>query len=569
MPELTPSYATEAGSEDDSEIFLGEDHDGTYGMNLKYDGGDNKLYIGGESSGTSYGPHIAITRNDGDVGIGTSSPTTKLHIYESTDATPSSSSDGAFRIQGSSTSLTIGQNTTYNWIQTWSSQPLAINPLGNNVGIGTSSPSAKLDIHGSGALIQMENTTSNHQWEWYTSGSVGDDGIGLYDRTNSSYRLAINDDGNVGIGTTSPTEKLDVEGNARIDNGYLNVGGTSTSTTRYGVKEIYRDASWVIEDEYQAVRMYEDPSGGDALLTRPAGATSFTIYRVEYDVNALTTDADEEQWFQLQVGGNTCDDQAGTLSSWGTHCGNGTKIGKTSPMADYGWIGDDNSAFNINETVETNTTFTGSSYYLFLYGADENAGAGQVETSSIRVKIYYKYTVAAQNGDIVAGGRVYANSTKSVGDVAEHFPVNDGVEVGHIISTEPGKSNFYKLADKSYCNHLVGVISNEPSLVLNDPNEGPPVGLTGRVIVKLINSDRLILSGDFITSSNQKGLGQLASYEGPVIGYAVRDQKAGEDYVEILLQPGRYYKPDKSNELHKLEDRIIELENFIFQQSKK
>jgi hypothetical protein len=141
--------------------------------------------------------------------------------------------------------------------------------------------------------------------------------------------------------------------------------------------------------------------------------------------------------------------------------------------------------------------------------------------------------------------------------------------VGHIISTEPGKSNFYKLADKSYCNHLVGVISNEPSLVLNDPNEGPPVGLTGRVIVKLINSDRLILSGDFITSSNQKGLGQLASYEGPVIGYAVRDQKAGEDYVEILLQPGRYYKPDKSNELHKLEDRIIELENFIFQQSKK
>jgi len=37
----------------------------------------------------------------------------------------------------------------------------------------------------------------------------------------------------------------------------------------------------------------------------------------------------------------------------------------------------------------------------------------------------------------------------------------------------------------------------------------------------------------------------------------------------MLLQPGRYYKPDKSDKLNKLEDRIRELENFIFQQSKK
>ena len=73
----------------------------------------------------------------------------------------------------------------------------------------------------------------------------------------------------------------------------------------------------------------------------------------------------------------------------------------------------------------------------------------------------------------------------------------------------------------------------------------------------------------FIISSNQKGFGQLARREGLVVGYAVRDQKQGTDFVEILLQPGRYYKPDKSDKLNKLEDRIRELENFIFQQSKK
>ena len=281
----------------------------------------------------------------------------------------------------------------------------------------------------------------------------------------------------------------------------------------------------------------------------------------------------------LQVGGSTCSNQAGTLSGWGSHCGGGTKLGKTSPMADYGWIGDDNSAFNINETAETNATFSGSSYDLFLYGAGmKNAGAGQVETNSIRVKIFYKYTVSAQAGDIVAGGRVYANSTKSVGDVAEYFPVNDGVEVGHIIATEPGKSNYYKLADNPYCNHLVGVISKEPSVVLNDPNEGPPVGLTGRVIVKLVDSDNLIKAGDFITSSDQKGLGQYAYKEGPVIGYAVRDQLIGQDFVEILLQPGRYYKPksvatynttsnlNKNDDLEIMKRRIEQLEAAILDQ---
>ena len=67
-----------------------------------------------------------------------------------------------------------------------------------------------------------------------------------------------------------------------------------------------------------------------------------------------------------------------------------------------------------------------------------------------------------------------------------------------------------KLADEPYCNHLVGVISKEPSVVLNDPKEIPPV-TTGRFNVKLVKSDLLIKSGDFITSSSQKGLGQKAT----------------------------------------------------------
>ena len=63
-----------------------------------------------------------------------------------------------------------------------------------------------------------------------------------------------------------------------------------------------------------------------------------------------------------------------------------------------------------------------------------------------------------------------------------------------------------------------------------------------------------------------------------MIGYAVRNQKPGEGFVEILLQPQRYYKPanirnrenkevEADAESKKLEERVQELENIIFQLS--
>ena len=85
----------------------------------------------------------------------------------------------------------------------------------------------------------------------------------------------------------------------KVNSGHLNVGGSTSAIVRYGVKEIYRDETWTIEDEYQAVRMYHDPNGTYASIQRPTGASSFTIYRIEYDITALTTDADEEQWFRI------------------------------------------------------------------------------------------------------------------------------------------------------------------------------------------------------------------------------------------------------------------------------
>ena len=43
----------------------------------------------------------------------------------------------------------MGYHANYSWVQSHGSKPLAINPVGNNVGVGTANPQAKLDVAGS------------------------------------------------------------------------------------------------------------------------------------------------------------------------------------------------------------------------------------------------------------------------------------------------------------------------------------------------------------------------------------------------------------------------------------
>ena len=266
----------------------------------------------------------------------------------------------------------------------------------------------------------------------------------------------------------------------------------------------------------------------------------------------------------LQVGGTnaTSSSTTGTCSA----CG-GSAIGNWSGI--YSNMSNTADRLFYNHSVSTGSSYSSSkNIYLRGYKSCNGFCGDKWRIRSVRVRVYYYYTLDAKVGDIVAGGRICANSNQSVGDVAEYFPVSEGVEPGLIISFS-GEQNKYSLADQPYSQYMVGVISKEPSVVLNDPNEGPPVGLTGRVIVKLVESNNLIKGGDFITSSNQKGLGQKATKPGHVIGYAVSDQKQGEDFVEILLQPGTWFHGSENNNLEKLEDRINELEQILKQEANK
>lgn len=131
----------------------------------------------------------------------------------------------------------------------------AIFNVSGNVGIGTTTPAQKLSVIGSGIFYNTTNVGiqfGNAAPQNYTVGVRGDTSnvFAITDDTAAAFRMVIDTTGRVGIGTTAPTEKLQVVGRIRVVNTTGDVATLSLNTNGYenylytnGVSGLFADVS--------------------------------------------------------------------------------------------------------------------------------------------------------------------------------------------------------------------------------------------------------------------------------------------------------------------------------------
>jgi hypothetical protein len=188
---------------------------------------------------------------------------------------------------------------------------------GENVGIGASSPAAKLQVHGTGSnVVRISDDGSTTQLDVdISAGAYGLIGMNtnhaLHFQTNNGIRQTILADGKVGIGTTTPSYQLEVHGNAS-DVAYFSL--------LYGQTDADIDADEVMSE----IRF----TGLDASATSKVGAK----IRAAADANWSTDDERAPTRLQFYTQDNSDDDSLGsarmTISDGGE-----VGIGTTNPTS--------------------------------------------------------------------------------------------------------------------------------------------------------------------------------------------------------------------------------------------
>ena len=117
---------------------------------------------------------LFIDGETGNVGLGTDRLVAKLHIVH-TNQDP----NGGTLILGplGESNLRIGYNQDYSWVQSHGSKPLAINAIGNNVGIGTTAPASSLQITGNASITSSEGSNVACRSGFMAPGSLTIGGI--------------------------------------------------------------------------------------------------------------------------------------------------------------------------------------------------------------------------------------------------------------------------------------------------------------------------------------------------------------------------------------------------------
>jgi hypothetical protein len=452
----------------ESSILLNLEGSGNPDFKLTND--DNFKILKGNDGNTFDSNYLTILGTNGNIGIGTATPTSRLDVKSSSDVQIEVEKDGGgggFIGVDSSNVLNIGRTGPVDLaFKTNSTERLRVSATGK-VGIGVTSPADELDVSGNmrlrgtstedrrievglrrtgngNAFIDLigDTTYSNYGLRFHRLGGAnspsqimhrGTSGLHLRAQdagkvifmTNDTERARVSETGNVGIGTGVPEEKLHIKGGSST--GSLIVS-ESTSTSQYSGGGIALMNGATSNDSHVLINTFiRDSDGSDS---------GFTINQIDGNrafVNTLATyDLSDHFWNFLTNGSHRLRiDSSGNVLVITSNLGIGTTnpqdkihISASSPRirltdTDTGVdhrINADSSAGSLIFDVDIHSEASGPGMLfniqgteLMRIGAAGNVGIG---TSSPQNKLHVAGTIRSTSGFI--GDIKSSNGTKVI-----------------------------------------------------------------------------------------------------------------------------------------------------------
>jgi hypothetical protein len=337
-----------------SGVFFNSSPGTDYSIGKLSSGSDGLFQIRNGNSGTGY----LTINNSGNVGIGTTNPNSKLEVFDGDISVTTSGSFsflnlnrnfipnsagvllGGMKYRGYSTGTTyqsgasIYSFSSQSWTSTSSPGYLTFQttPVGSttpvdrmivtasgDVGIGTTSPAASIHVAGaigstptgdgflagiqSGyAVIHLNGSAATGSLIDFSVSGTDTKGRILYDNinnyfgfnTNGAERLKITSTGDVGIGTSSPSAKLHVIGNATVSATLLTANAKITGTLTDSFNQV-GTAGQVLSSTGTGIEWITGGGGGggSTIIVKDEGTTigsSFTTLNFIGDnVNATAS----------------------------------------------------------------------------------------------------------------------------------------------------------------------------------------------------------------------------------------------------------------------------------------
>ncbi len=365
---------------------------------------------------------IYLNPSFGQTGIGTTAPVNKFEVVNATanPSTSGSSANGHFRLGATVgdhvLDFGLGASSTYSWMQARNKTAygtnfnLAINPNGGQVGIGTTNPSSTLTVGNTGGTIGGEillNPTST-QFEGgqiifkrSLQGSTVDWTVDQYGTTSSNARfrifngnsemngISILENGNVGLGTATPSAKLNLDGG-----GIRIFAGFGNSTSRPGL-----NTSSIGNYEIRGVGAGGGSSQGDGaddgFLRLSAGGGTNSNTQASIDLSGYSNVADMGSNIVMRTAGTermriNADGKLGigvSSPSTALHIQNGNTAGPTDPA---------NNTLPSIYLLNTNSSSSSANSILALRTTGSGGGSPYLsfDISGIR-----GYSMGMDNGD--------------------------------------------------------------------------------------------------------------------------------------------------------------------------